>query len=67
MKSTSDTSFDRRQDFTVYLYVNHSTAAHYKEMLDLIVEIYPDVGSNYDGDIRNAKKKPTTAPVKGAG
>ena len=67
MKSTSDTSFDRRQDFTVYLYVNHSTTAHYKELLDLIVEIYPDVGSNYDGDIRNAKKKPTTAPAKGAG
>jgi hypothetical protein len=67
MKSTSETSFDRREDFTVYLYVNHSKTEHYKETLDLIVEIYPDVGSNYDSDIRNAKKKPTTAPAKGAG
>ena len=67
MKSTSESSFDRREDFVVYLYVNHSKREHYKETLDLIVEIYPDVGSNYDSDIRNAKKKPTTAPAKGSG
>ena len=62
MKSTSDTSFERREDFVVYLYVNHSTKELYKKTLELLAEIYPDVGWNYDSDIRNAPKKPTTAP-----
>ncbi len=67
MKSTSDTSFDRREDFVVNLYVNHSTTELYKKTLELMTEIYPDVGSHYDSDIRSAKKKPTTSPVAGRG
>lgn len=63
MKSTSDSSFDRRQDFAVYLYVNHSTKELYKKTLKLMAEIYPDMWSHYNADIRKAKKKPTSAPV----
>jgi hypothetical protein len=66
MKSTSDTSFDRREDFAVYLYVNHSTKELYKKALELMKEIYPDMGSNYESDVRNAPKKPVTAPVSPA-
>jgi hypothetical protein len=66
MKSTSETSFKRRQDFAVYLYATHSKAKNYKKTLALVSEIWPEVWEHYDGDIRKAKKKPTTAPVAGA-
>ncbi|MEA2709393.1 MAG: hypothetical protein QOF78_1994 [Phycisphaerales bacterium] len=61
MKSTSETSFKRRQDLAVYLYANHSTKKRYKETLALVAEIYPDMWSHYDADIRKAKKKPKSA------
>ena len=67
MKSTSDTSFDRRQDFAVYIYVNHSTKELYKKTLALVSDIYPDMGSHYEADLHNAKKKPKTAPVTAGG
>ena len=65
MKSTSETSFKRRQDFAVYLYTNHSKTKLYKKTLALVAEIYPDMWAHYDGDIRKAKKKPKPAPVTG--
>ncbi len=65
MNSTSDTSFKRREDFVIFLYVNHSTNELYKKTLELIQEIYPDIGWNYDSDIRNPPNTPTTAPAKG--
>jgi len=68
MKSTSDTSFKRRQDLTVFVYINHSTDKEYKKMRSLLWELYPGMLQHYDSDIRNAKKKPKapkapTAPV----
>jgi hypothetical protein len=65
MKSTSDTSFNRRQDFAVYLYANHSKTKLYKKTLALLAELYPDMWAHYDGDIRKAKKKPKPADVPG--
>jgi hypothetical protein len=65
MKSTSETSFNRRQDLAVYLYANHSKTKLYKKTLALVAEIYPDMWEHYDGDIRKAKKKPKAAPVTG--
>ena len=67
MKSTSDSSFDRREDFAVYLYVTHLTKELYKKMLELIREIYPEVGSHYDSDVRNAPKNQHPPPVKAPG
>ena len=66
MKSTSQTSFTRREDFAVYLYANHSKTKDYKKTLALVAEIWPEVWEHYDGDIRKAKKKPTGAAVTGA-
>jgi hypothetical protein len=66
MKSTSDSSFNRREDFSVYLYVNHSTNEFYKKTLELLTEIYPDMRSFYEMDVRNAPKKSTAAPVPAA-
>ena len=60
MKSTSDTSFKRRQDLTVFVNINHSTDKEYKKMRSLLWELYPGMLQHYDGDIRNAKKKPKT-------
>jgi hypothetical protein len=65
MKATSESSFNRREDFAVYLYVNHSTKQLYKKTLELLAEIYPDMWSNYENDIRNAPKKPEAAAVSG--
>ncbi len=65
MKSTSETSFKRRQDFAVYLYANHSKAKNYKKTLGLVAEIWPEMWEHYDGDIRKAKKKPKAAAVTG--
>ena len=65
MKSTSQTSFKRREDFAVYLYANHSKTKDYKKTLALVSEIWPEVWEHYDGDIRKAKKKPKAAAVTG--
>lgn len=64
MKATSETSFDRHEDFAVYLYVNHSRKPEYKSLTRFLAELYPDVAMNYDGDIRKAKKKTTTPADK---
>jgi hypothetical protein len=58
MKSTSDTSFKRRQDLTVFVYVNYSKNKEFKKLRSLLWELYPGMLQHYDGDIRNAKKKP---------
>jgi hypothetical protein len=61
MKSTSDTSFKRRQDLAVFVYVNYSTNKEYKKLRSLLWELYPGMLEHHDGDIRNAKKKPKPA------
>lgn len=62
MKSTSDSSFKRRQDFAVFIYANHSTKTYYKKkLLPLLNEIYPGLEEHYYNDISKAKKKPKTS------
>ena len=62
MKSTSDSSFKRRQDFAVFIYANHSTKTYYKKkLLPLLNEIYPGLEEHYYGDLTKAKKKPKTS------
>lgn len=57
IKSKSDISFNSLEEMAVYLYVKYSSHEHYKDALDAVMQIYPEMGSRYSPALQNAKKK----------
>ena len=56
IRATSDSSFDNVNDYSVYLYVSHSTHPHYDNVLSTIKSVYPELGDNYYRAIANASR-----------
>jgi len=57
IKCTSDQSFDGVDDMAIYLYVKHSTHAHYRGAVDATGEIYPALMKRYVAAIQAAPRR----------
>lgn len=49
LRSSTDLSFNSLQDMATFMYVNHSTHAEYKQILEATYAIYPDFKPVYTG------------------
>lgn len=58
MRSNTESSFDQRSDFSIYLYILSAGRKDYKDVMTLMSEIYPDMWKHYEDDVRAAKRKP---------
>lgn len=54
IKNSSDISFNDLSEMSVWLYVNHSSHAHFQDALDATMAIYPDLKEIYYQAIINA-------------
>ncbi len=54
IRASSDVSFANLQDMAVWMYVNHSTHAHFQDALKSTWEIYPEFQQIYPAAIANA-------------
>jgi hypothetical protein len=57
IKKTSDLSFNSINNMAVYIYVEHSSHAHYKGALGAAWEIYPELKRSYISALQRAPRK----------
>ncbi len=56
MRSSTDLSFNKMEDLAVWMYVVHSSDGNYNKVLELTMEVYPEMKTGYMKAIRNASK-----------